>query len=305
MFFTPAAAVSVIGALSAFGIAEATYSNSNSNSYSNSASKSCQNNYFWYDRLGCCLKSGGETTTPPSGNSCPDNFYWHTSEKCCVPKSSDTTKQIPSSCPSGSSWNSLSWCCKSTTTPSSTSCGSGFWWSPLNICLTIGTGHDSPPSGYSCPSNWSWLSSKSCCKPDQPNTPTTTTPSCGNNWNWHPGKQCCVPGENTPTPSNAPGSYGRKRHAPVHKRTSFCPTEYESCPIPDASGRSTDFECIDTRTQLTSCGGCTSIGKGQNCTAIPNAKVTTCQAGRCVIEKCKPGYEASGDKCVAQSHHEI
>ncbi|KAH7342048.1 hypothetical protein B0J17DRAFT_715188 [Rhizoctonia solani] len=268
MFFTPAAAVSVLGALSAFGVAEATYSNSNSNSYSNSnsGSKSCQNNYFWYDRLGCCLKSGGETTTPPSGNTCPDNFYWHTSEKCC--------------------YLLRLW----------------FWWSPLNVCLTIGKGNASPPSGTSCPTNWSWLSSKSCCKPDQPDTPTTT-PSCGNNWNWHPGKQCCVPGENTPTPSNAPGSYGRKRHAPAHKRTSFCPTEYESCPILDASGRSTESECIDTRTQLTSCGGCASIGKGQNCAAIPNAKVTTCQASRCVIEKCKSGYEVSGDKCVSQSHH--
>ncbi|CAE6433938.1 unnamed protein product [Rhizoctonia solani] len=301
MFINPATAFSVLGAITTFGVAEATYSNSYSGS---SVSKSCESGYFWYDRLSCCAKNGGESNTPPSGSSCPDNFYWHTDEKCCVPKSSDTSQQIPSTCPSGSTWSSVSWCCKSNNTPSSTSCGSGFWWSPLNICLSIGVGTDSPPSGYSCPSNWSWLSSKSCCKPNKPDTPTTT-PSCGNSWSWHPGKQCCIPGENTPTPSNAPGTYGRKRHTAMHKRTSFCPTNFESCPILDASGRSTESECIDTRTQLTSCGGCTSIGKGQNCSAIPNAKITTCSNSHCVVEKCKRGYEvsSSSDSCVSQSHH--
>ncbi|CAE6394416.1 unnamed protein product [Rhizoctonia solani] len=297
MFVTSATAFSVLGALAAFGVAEATYSNS--------GSSSCQSGYFWYDRLSCCAKNGGESNTPPSGSSCPDNFYWHTDEKCCVPKSSDTSKQIPSTCPSGSTWSSVSWCCKSNNTPSSTSCGSGFWWSPLNICLSIGVGIDTPPSGYSCPSNWSWLSSKSCCKPNKPDTPTTT-PSCGNSWNWHPGKQCCVPGENTPTPSNTPGSYayGRKRHTAMHKRSSFCPANYESCPILDASGRTSESECIDTRTQLTSCGGCASISKGQNCSAIPHVKVATCEASKCIVTKCKRGYEVSGsgDSCVPQSH---
>ncbi|KAF8754262.1 hypothetical protein RHS01_06421 [Rhizoctonia solani] len=126
MFINPATAFSVLGAITTFGVAEATYSNSYSGS---SVSKSCESGYFWYDRLSCCAKNGGESNTPPSGSSCPDNFYWHTDEKCCVPKSSDTSQQIPST----------------------TSCGSGFWWSPLNICLSIGVGTDSPPSGYSCP----------------------------------------------------------------------------------------------------------------------------------------------------------
>ncbi|KAB5595735.1 Protein priA [Ceratobasidium theobromae] len=299
MFFNAATALSVIGALSALNAIEAS---SNQGNY-NSNSKSCDKNYFWYDRLSCCLKSGGETTTPPSGSSCPSNFYWHTSEKCCVPKSSDTTQQIPSTCPSGSSWNTVSWCCKSDNKPSSTSCGSGFWWGALNICLSQGSSNENPPSGSSCPNNWSWLSSKSCCKPNEPTT-STSSPSCNNNWSWHPGKQCCVPGGNTPAPSNVPGTQSRKRHTVMHKRMSFCPTDYESCPILDASGRSTESECIDTRAELTSCGGCTSIGKGQDCSAIPYSKVSTCKAGQCVVEKCKPGFEvsASGDSCISQAH---
>lgn len=298
MFFTAATAVSALGALSAFGTVEASLG-----SRGNSKS-SCQSGYFWYDRLSCCLKTGGETTTAPSGSSCPSNLYWHTTEKCCVPKSSDVNQQVPSSCPSGSSWNNISWCCKSTTTSSSTSCSkNNFYWAALNTCVSTGSSNENPPSGYSCPSNWSWLSSKSCCKPNQ-ETPSTSTPTCNNSWTWHPGKQCCVPGESTPTPSNAPGTQGRKRHAAMRKRTGFCPSNYESCPILDVSGRSTESECLDTRTELTSCGGCTSIGKGQDCSAIPYSKVSTCQAGRCVVEKCKAGYEisATGDSCVSQGH---
>ncbi|KAG9079261.1 hypothetical protein FS749_008662 [Ceratobasidium sp. UAMH 11750] len=290
--FTRFTALSVLGALATLGTAEASLSTRNS-------SKSCQNNYFWYDRLGCCLKNGGESTTPPSGSSCPSNLYWHTTEKCCVPKSSDTSKQIPSSCPNGSNWDTLTWCCKSSTPPSTTTCGAGFWWGALNMCVSIGGTGDKPPSGYSCPDSWSWLSNKSCCKPNQPTAPST--PSCGNSWLWHPGKQCCIPGGGNPTPSNAPGHYGRKRMSPTHKRQWFCPSTHQSCPILPPTKRSTEYECIDTSSELKSCGGCVSAGQGQDCLAIPNVKVVTCKTGQCVVEKCKPGYKlgADGASCVA------
>jgi len=289
MFSRSTIAASVLGALATLGSAEA--------SLSPRTSKQCQSNYFWYDRLNCCLKNGGESTTSPSGSSCPSNFYWHTTEKCCVPKSSNTVQQVPSGCPNGYSWNILTWSCKSST-PSATTCGTGFWWQALGSCVSLGNTGSSVPSGYSCPSNWSWLSSKSCCKPNLPTAPST--PSCGNSWLWHPGKQCCIPGDSAPTPSNAPGTYGRKRHATVQKRTNFCPNTHESCPIP-GSKRSSEQECLDTRSELTSCGGCVSLGQGQDCSAIPNAKVSTCQTGRCVVQKCKPGYQvgSAGDACVS------
>ncbi|KAG8754205.1 hypothetical protein FRC12_011271, partial [Ceratobasidium sp. 428] len=183
--FTRFAATSLLGALITLGTVEASLT-------TRSSSKTCQNNYFWTD------------------SSCPSNFYWHTTEKCCVPKSSSPTQQIPSSCPQDHSWDILTWCCKPSTPPSTTTCGAGFWWGALNMCISVGGTGDKPPSGYSCPDSWSWLSNKSCCKPNQPTAPST--PSCGNSWFWHPGKQCCVPGDGNPTPSNAPGHYGRKRH---------------------------------------------------------------------------------------------
>lgn len=291
MFASVTVATSILAALATFGSAEASLTPRNS--------QQCQNNYFWYDRLSCCLKNGGESSSAPSGSSCPSNFYWHNTENCCVPKSSDATQQMPSSCPNGYAWNTLTWSCRSTAVPTTTTCGTGFWWSALNMCVSLGNTNANVPSGYSCPDNWSWLSSKSCCKP---NTPTSTTPTCGSSWSWHPGKQCCVPGGSGATPSNVPGTHSRKRQAAVHKRTTFCPSTHESCIIPGSSKRAPEYECLDTRSELTSCGGCTATGHGQDCSAIQNAKVSTCQAGKCVVQKCKNGFEVdvTGGACVSE-----
>ncbi len=50
--------------------------------------------------------------------------------------------------------------------------------------------------------------------------------------------------------------------------------------IPDADeGR---YECIDFATELESCGGCSSIGEGQDCMTIPNAISVGCESGVCL-----------------------
>ncbi|QRV89961.1 hypothetical protein RhiJN_17979 [Ceratobasidium sp. AG-Ba] len=148
--------VSMLGALTALGTVEATGIDASFDaSFGLSiGSSSCQNGYFWYDRLSCCLKNGGESTTPPSGSSCPSNFYWHTTENCCVPTSSDPIQQMPSSCPDLSIWDILTWSCKPLSPPTPTTCGSGFWWGALNTCVSIGGTGYTPPSGYSCPDEW-------------------------------------------------------------------------------------------------------------------------------------------------------
>ncbi|GAA6033404.1 hypothetical protein JCM8097_006734 [Rhodosporidiobolus ruineniae] len=60
------------------------------------------------------------------------------------------------------------------------------------------------------------------------------------------------------------------------------------------------FECIDTAQALDSCGGCASLGEGQDCTAIRGAAGVGCDAGKCVVFSCESGWKPSlrGDKCV-------
>ena len=41
--------------------------------------------------------------------------------------------------------------------------------------------------------------------------------------------------------------------------------------------------------ELESCGGCTSLGKGENCLEIPHADSVTCNKGSCKILSCEPG----------------
>ncbi|QRV75269.1 hypothetical protein RhiJN_03284 [Ceratobasidium sp. AG-Ba] len=58
-------AVSMLGALTALGTVQATTIDARFGfSFGSSL---CQSDHFWYDRLGCCLKNGGESTTPPKG----------------------------------------------------------------------------------------------------------------------------------------------------------------------------------------------------------------------------------------------
>jgi len=60
------------------------------------------------------------------------------------------------------------------------------------------------------------------------------------------------------------------------------------------------FECLDTRTHLESCGGCTlayghNEATGQDCTAIPGVSGVSCQANKCVVHSCKRGWVQRAD----------
>lgn len=43
-----------------------------------------------------------------------------------------------------------------------------------------------------------------------------------------------------------------------------------------------DYVCVDTTTDLYSCGGCASIDAGQDCTTIPNVDEVACTKSACV-----------------------
>ncbi|KZT30388.1 hypothetical protein NEOLEDRAFT_4783 [Neolentinus lepideus HHB14362 ss-1] len=271
-----------------------------------SGSSSCMSSEFWWEPKQCCLPHGGlpSAPSPPSGSSCASNdWYWHPGQSCCVPK----TPSVPTpSCPAGFSW--LNWLCSrsSTTTPAtpskpsapsaptgSSSCSSSeFWWEPKQCCLPHGgqPSPPSPPSGNSCPSNdWYWHTGNSCCVPKMPNPPT---PSCPSGWSWL--NWLCSP--NTPQPS------GRHKRA-VHKSRTLCPAGLEACPVSGLRGMnaSMDYECLDTTSELESCGGCASTGKGQDCTAIEGVWNVGCNKGSCVVYSCAAGYKlgADGQSCNA------
>ncbi|KAF8308157.1 hypothetical protein DL93DRAFT_2087303 [Clavulina sp. PMI_390] len=102
------------------------------------------------------------------------------------------------------------------------------------------------------------------------------------------------------------------------RQLASCPEGYTMCGIPglvldddlaiDAGLRTTNtldtldasrgYECIDARTNVESCGGCSnplSISPqsriGQDCTQIPHASSVSCRSGGCVVEACAKGWK--------------
>lgn len=60
------------------------------------------------------------------------------------------------------------------------------------------------------------------------------------------------------------------------------------------------YECIDTRNNLESCGGCVvpyalndyeDEPRGVDCTSLPGVSDVDCHVGQCVVRKCAKGWE--------------
>ncbi|KAI0094484.1 hypothetical protein BDY19DRAFT_912957 [Irpex rosettiformis] len=101
-----------------------------------------------------------------------------------------------------------------------------------------------------------------------------------------------------------PSGKPKKRELDADEQRSLCPTGHSACGVygfnsPDA------WECVDTKSDLESCGGCT-VGYGRNpaigvdCTAIPAVMDVSCIAGTCAVQRCQPGFvvSANGAYCV-------
>ncbi|ORX40736.1 hypothetical protein BD324DRAFT_606552 [Kockovaella imperatae] len=75
-----------------------------------------------------------------------------------------------------------------------------------------------------------------------------------------------------------------------------CAAGYSSCPVPGSAGS----ECLNTLISMESCGGCTSLGQGTDCSAIEGVDSVSCVAGSCAVSSCQPGYEVSstGTTCI-------
>ncbi|KAG8898502.1 hypothetical protein FRC00_002725, partial [Tulasnella sp. 408] len=89
-----------------------------------------------------------------------------------------------------------------------------------------------------------------------------------------------------------PTGTGPTGTAITRKKRMHCTRGLESCP--HYSGRG-GFECVDTRNDPESCGGCVSLdgkGSGTDCTAIDGVSVARCAKGSCVIGQ-YPGISPS------------
>ncbi|EJD05739.1 uncharacterized protein FOMMEDRAFT_145169 [Fomitiporia mediterranea MF3/22] len=172
----------------------------------------------------------------------------------------------------------------------SSSCGENEFYYPTRSCCLPHGGPSkapTPPKGVDCPSSWYFDHSQGCCVPrHKPTKPAS--PTCKSGWSWLPGLQCCSPHQPThpapPTPSKKPksggnGGYKVKRNREDQWDASFCPTGLTTCPVASHGVLTGDSECVDTTSDLTSCGGCASLGQGTDCSKIPNA---SCLGGVCV-----------------------
>lgn len=110
---------------------------------------------------------------------------------------------------------------------------------------------------------------------------TSCQSSCGLVWKWP-----CPPSWKPPTPSQW---YRRQRR---DDSPSLCPAKETACPI---SSNSTSHECVDTQTEITSCGGCESLNEGENCLTIEGADEVGCERGYCRVFSVLPGYVINED----------
>ncbi|KAI0735171.1 hypothetical protein C8Q76DRAFT_791743 [Earliella scabrosa] len=277
-------------------------------------SSKCKGYEFYWGDKEICVPYGGfpNPPKPPKGTDCPKNWSWNGGKGCCIPH--EPPKPTPPSCNPGWGWDKPKGCCTPkpptstvpVTPPTPTDkCKPGqWWWGDKGCCLPHGGSPNppKPPKDTDCPPNWEWNPSKKHCVPKHPNQPP---PQCPPGWGWNGGSTCCTPHTPTPpapTPSSKPGKGGYHGHKRAHKarNVSLCPNSMEACPIAGLTGLTDDWECLDTRTELQSCGGCASTGAGEDCTAIPGAWNVGCNEGKCVVFTCAAGYLRSLDNktCV-------
>ncbi|KAK0186550.1 hypothetical protein F5146DRAFT_1161655, partial [Armillaria mellea] len=97
----------------------------------------------------------------------------------------------------------------------------------------------------------------------------------------------------------------KRRQAPITtlmEAQATCKTGQSVCGVPGPKGKY-DYECIDTSSASDSCGGCTiphpfrsaQPSHGVDCNAIPFLMAGFCRTGRCIIDRCHPGYQPSQD----------
>lgn len=138
--------------------------------------------------------------------------------------------------------------------------------------------------------------------------PDNSTPVCGgactftcDDGYYLCGGQCIA---NTRTCiSDVPGPLRKRSRIPT------CPNGWSACVVEGSSLAAPSFECVNTKADIDSCGGCMhgSIRqsglidfkkRGEDCTAIPGANDISCVASSCQIFSCLRGWVLENGTCV-------
>ncbi|KAG7532143.1 hypothetical protein FFLO_03771 [Filobasidium floriforme] len=228
-------------------------------------SGSCTNGKVLSNEL-CCQSgwTGYDTVCCPSGQ------ILNSAKTGCIAQCTTQQKFVPESgtcqpkCGSGFTWSS------SSTNPDGLCCTGGRVCNTKVCCLTT----EIESEGHCCPKGYTWRNNACQAPSGVPTAPKSRRRALNNN----------------------------KRHLSLAEKSrlrideKLCPKTMSACPI---GKESSSYECLDTFTDISSCGGCASVGEGQDCTAIKGAKWMGCEQGSCVVYSCRPGFKLVGGKeCV-------
>ncbi|GHJ85925.1 hypothetical protein NliqN6_2327 [Naganishia liquefaciens] len=104
------------------------------------------------------------------------------------------------------------------------------------------------------------------------------------------------------------GFPGRRSQLPVpsvDNAASLCPAGLEACYTSDMSmslGKPVGWECVDTSSDVESCGGCewpvSGKGQGEDCSSLDGVNEVSCNRGKCEALSCMRGFVLNGTECV-------
>ncbi|KAJ7445276.1 hypothetical protein FB451DRAFT_1055731, partial [Mycena latifolia] len=107
--------------------------------------------------------------------------------------------------------------------------------------------------------------------------------------------------------TTCPSANMRRRDAHLVRSGTICPAGTERCGVWRQWAQQSygAYDCVDTRTDLESCGGCVNPlagdeAAGRDCTQIPGVSAVRCSAGECQVQSCREGWSVASDghSCV-------
>lgn len=139
--------------------------------------------------------------------------------------------------------------------------------------------------------------------------PTGSIPNCDCSFTCQSGRvKCgnsCQVGTTCPTGMRKRDFAGDLNNLDLH-----CPARHTACAIPGATQfYGTNYECVNTASDLESCGGCIHplpgrSNLGEDCTGISNALNVACVGGRCNVYSCRRGWTVAANGTACEEVHD-
>ncbi|KAH8088980.1 hypothetical protein BXZ70DRAFT_1042305 [Cristinia sonorae] len=102
-----------------------------------------------------------------------------------------------------------------------------------------------------------------------------------------------------------------KRDLNYARKNGVCDAGLMACEVYGARSSHQAWECVDTESDLESCGGCVAplsegYSEGTDCTAIQGVSDVSCVSGSCIVGRCLAGYIPSADRrtCIREAELE-